>query len=230
MLVIGVSYLVVPMFQLTPPYPSRLTRVLPLGLLAVLLLWSLRLVADEAQDWQAGVAWAGMALSMLYAGSTLWLQAKRRRRVSDATLMLWRGGMLSLLLWAASWIVLSFFPEWDGHSRTPVWFGVLALVGVFISAINGMLYKIIPFLIWLHLQQFGGLKSVPPNIRQMIPERAMRGQSWLHFSALLLLLIAVIQPVLATLAGVAFTVSCVWLEWNLVGAIRLYCKHLRLTR
>ena len=38
MLVIGVSYLVVPMFQLTPSYPEWLTRLLPVGLFVVLCL------------------------------------------------------------------------------------------------------------------------------------------------------------------------------------------------
>ena len=39
-LLAGVSYFVVPMFQLTPPYPPRFARWLPLLLLAVLLVWS----------------------------------------------------------------------------------------------------------------------------------------------------------------------------------------------
>ncbi len=43
MLVIGVSYLVVPMFQLTPGYPAWFTRLLPAGLLAVLLIWTLQI-------------------------------------------------------------------------------------------------------------------------------------------------------------------------------------------
>src|SRR5674476_496797 len=57
MLVIGVSYLVVPMFQMTPSYPVWLTRLLPAGLFLVLCLWSLQLLAASAvaQTWQRGV-------------------------------------------------------------------------------------------------------------------------------------------------------------------------------
>ena len=98
MLVIGVSYLVVPMFQLTPSYPVWLTRLLPAGLFLVLCLWSLQLFAPEAaaQAWQSGVALAGVLLAGLYAVATLWLQSRRRRRQTDVTLMFWRGAMLSL--------------------------------------------------------------------------------------------------------------------------------------
>jgi hypothetical protein len=81
-----------------------------------------------------------------------------------------------------------------------------------------------PFLNWLHLQRQGGISMPPPNMKQMIPERAMRGQMRLHFAALVLLLAAVLWPALALPAGLVFSASCLWLEWNLVGAARLYAR------
>ena len=224
MLVIGVSYLVVPMFQLTPAYPVWLTRLVPAGLFLVLCLWSLQLVAPSAaaQSWQAGVGLAGVLLAGIYAVTTLWLQAKRRRRLSDPTLLYWRVAMLSLVAFALSWVVFEAVPQLGGNLRAPLWLGVLAIPGLFLSVITGMLYKIMPFLNWLHLQQQGGTAMPPPNMKQMIPERAMRGQMRLHFTALGLLLAAVIWPALAVPAGLAFTGSCLWLEWNLLGAARVY--------
>ena len=50
----------------------------------------------------------------------------------------------------------------------------------------------------------------------------MTGQLRLHVLAVLLLLVAVWQPGLARLAGIAFAASCAWLGWNLVGAARRY--------
>ena len=226
MLVIGVSLLVVPMFQLTPAYPPWITRVLPIGLLLVLCLWSLQLVVSDpwAQAWQSGVALTGMVLAGGYAVTTLWLQSRRRRRLTDTTFILWRGAMLSLLAFALSWIVFEAIPQLGEHARAPLWFGVLALPGLFISVITGMLYKIMPFLNWLHLQQQGGMAVPPPNMKQMIPEASMRGQMRLHFAALALLLAAVLWPALALPAGLAFFASCVWLEWNLIGAARVYTR------
>src|SRR5487761_1964672 len=226
MLVIGVSFLVVPMFQLTPAYPLWLTRLVPAGLFLVLCLWSLQLLpgTDAAQTWQSGVVLAGMLLVGLYAVATLWLQSRRRRRQADVTLVFWRGAMLALLALAVSLLLFLALPQLGRHARAPLWLGVLALPGVFLSVIEGMLYKIMPFLNWLYLQRQGGTVTTQPNMKQMIPERAMRAQMRLHFSALALLLAAVIWPALALPAGLAFSASCLWLEWNLVGAARLYVR------
>ena len=226
MLVIGVSYLVVPMFQLTPSYPAWLTRLLPAGLFLVVCLWSLQLFlpGELMQVWQSGAALVGVLLAGLYAATTLWLQSRRRRRQADPTLVFWRGAMLSLLAFALSWLVLESLPRLGGSMGAPLWLGVLAIAGVFLSVITGMLYKIMPFLNWLHLQQQGGTAVTTPNMKQMIPERAMRGQMRLHFAALGLLLAAVLWPTLALPAGLTFTASCLWLEWNLIGAARVYTR------
>ena len=64
-----------------------------------------------------------------------------------------------------------------------------------------MLYKIVPFLNWLHLQAAMGLGMLPPNMKEMIPDRMMTVQMWLHFAAVALLLAAAIWPALARLAG-----------------------------
>lgn len=227
MLVIGVSYLVVPMFQLTPPYPVWLTRFLPFGLLLLLCLWSLQVFSPEgeAQAWQTLVAQAGMLLAGLYAVATLILQHQRRRRQADVTLIFWRVAMLSLLAFAASWLFLDASPELYIHPRAALWLGVLAIPGALLAVITGMLYKIVPFLNWLHLQRVGEPATMP-NMKQMIPEAAMRAQMRLHFAALGLLLMAVLWPAATLPAGLAFAASCLWLEWNLLGAVWLYrrCK------
>jgi len=159
-----------------------------------------------------------------YAVTTLWLQSRRRRRQTDVTFAFWRGAMLALVAFALSWIVFAALPTLGGDARAPVWLGVLALPGLFLSVITGMLYKIMPFLNWLHLQQAGGTRTPPPNMKQMISEAAMRGQMRLHFTALALLLAAVPWPALTLPAGLAFTASCLWLEWNLIGAARVYAR------
>jgi hypothetical protein len=227
MLVIGVSYLVVPMFQLTPSYPVWLSRLLPAGLMLLLCLWTLQLVPGSrfGQGWQSAVALAGATLAGSYAVTTLWLQSRRRRRLTDATFILWRGAMLALIAFALSSIAIVALPQLGDSPRAMMWLGVLALPGLFLSVITGMLYKIMPFLNWLHLQQQGGTGMPLPNMKQMIPEASMRGQMLVHFLALGLLLAAVLWPALALPAGLVFVASCLWLEWNLVGAARIYVRY-----
>jgi hypothetical protein len=102
--------------------------------------------------------------------------------------------------------------------------GSSLLSGVFVSAITGMIYKIVPFLNWLHLQRLGAPLTAVPNMRKMIPADAMTGQLRLHILlATALLLAAVWQPGTGTrLAGAIFAASCAWLGWNLAAAVRRY--------
>jgi hypothetical protein len=221
MLLVGVSYQVVPMFQLTRSYPSWFAHGFGPLLLLLLLALSSRLLFDAGR---LALAVAPILLLILsaYAGMTLWLQYTRRRKIHDATSMYFRVAMLSILAFAALAAIAMSDGETGADPRTPVWLGILAFVGVFVSGINGMMYKIVPFLNWLHLQRLGAPLSAVPNMRKMIPPDAMTGQLRLHLLALGLLLAAVWQPGLTRFAGVVFAASCAWLGWNLVGAVRRY--------
>jgi hypothetical protein len=101
---------------------------------------------------------------------------------------------------------------------------MLILPGVFVSTISGMMYKILPFLNWLHLQRLGAPISAVPNMKKMIPGDRMTNQFRLHVVSLLLLLAAVWLPALARPAGLCFAASCGWLGWNLVLSLRSYSE------
>jgi hypothetical protein len=222
-LLAGVSYLVVPMFQLTPSYPAWLARGLPLALLVVLLLWSMQIQGMDDSTYMA-ILIAGLGISGLFAAETLHLQHRRRRKVTDVTMLFFRIAMLSLLAVFVSFLVFAMLPDLQRDPRAAVWLGMLAIVGVFVSAINGMLYKIVPFLNWLHLQNLCGMQAVPPTMHKMIPEKAMRGQLFLHLAALATLLAAVWLPDLARPAGLLFALASTWLGWNLFEAVRVYIQ------
>lgn len=221
MLLAGVSYHVVPMFQLTRPYPIRFTRWFGPLLILLLLAWSSRLAINDVR-WSPTVALPLLLISAAYGGITLWLQYTRRRKIHDATSLYFRVAMLSLLAFAVSGGACLLWPEIGADPRAVVWLGVLAFAGVFVSAISGMIYKISPFLNWLHLQRLGAPMSAVPNMKKMIPAEAMTGQLRLHVLALGLLLASVWQPGLARFSGLVFAASCAWLGWNLVGAVRRY--------
>lgn len=220
MLVLGVSYFVVPMFQLTPQYPAAFARRAPWAVVAFLAVWSLQLVV--LPEWLSQLWPAGLAIAAGYAAVTLWLQQRRRRRISDPTFLFFRGAMLCLLAAFASAVVMVLVPAVGDEARAAWWLGVLLLPGAFVSVINGMAYKIVPFLCWLHLQRLAGIGGTVPNMREMLGEPAQRGQLWLHFVAVGLLLLAAFVPEAAVPSGLTFAASSAWLGWNLAGAIRRY--------
>lgn len=218
-LLVGVAYLVVPMFQLTPPYREKLARWLPTALAAVLAAWSLLwLAGQEARYWRILAFLAGAGLVVWFVLATLGLQRRRRRKVVDATLRLWQAGMVCMLLAVLLAAALDS-AEGELRNRLEVAVAILMLQGVFGSVIVGMLYKIMPFLNWLHLQQVLGQV---PSMRQMLSEQAMMRHARMHMTSVVLLLAAVALPVLMPVAGLALVVTSLWLEANVVRIARAY--------
>lgn len=220
-LVMGVAYQVVPMFQLTAPYPAKLARWL--AVLIFLLLLGLA-PASQLPALRVLLEILLAACFATFALTTLRLQAQRRRKLPDVTLNFWRGGMISLLLAIALWLAARLFPPIVISQSYPLLLGVLMIAGFAMSVINGMLYKIVPFLIWFHLQSRrkpGG--ATVPNVRLILPESRTRRQMWLHFCAVTTLLAAVWQPeMLSRPAAILFGASSLWLWLNIASAWQIY--------
>jgi hypothetical protein len=224
LLVIGVAYQVVPMFQITPPYPPRLARWLAGALFALLLLHAAALLFFQvaAPFIDAGLAGAILA----FAVATLRLQSRRRRKLADVTLDYWRLGMASLLACVAVWLVAQFWPAWADSDAYPLLLGVLFLGGFAVSVVSGMLYKIVPFLAWFHLQaQLQARAGSIPTMKEMIAERWMRWQFRLHLAACVLLAGAVLWPQLAIAAGSVLALSALLLWVNLLSAVRRFSGY-----
>lgn len=220
-LVSGVAYQVVPMFQLTSSYPAKLTRWLAAVLFILLLLLAPTIYFPALQMILKISLAAGFAV---FALTTLWLQAKRKRKLSDVSLDFWRGGMISLLSAIALWFAAQVFPAIGNMQSYGILLGMLTIVGFSMSVINGMLYKIVPFLVWFHLQSRRGPNGpTVPNVRVIMPESRTRRQMWLHFAALGTLLAAILFPATFTYpAALLFGASNLWLWLNIVAASRIY--------
>ena len=163
-----------------------MTAALTPAIFAILLSTAVFLLVEPYPHWIAVFTeclfWL---LAVCFATVTLDLQRRRRRRVPDATLSFFRLGMISLLFAALFSLAALLYPTADTYLRT---LSVLAfLIGFAMSVMYGMLYKIIPFLVWFHLFR-GGMKSGVPNMKQIIPETWM----WRHYRLQLGTLLAVI--------------------------------------
>ncbi len=221
LLLVGVAYQVVPMFQLTRPYPGWMTRHLAPALAATLAAWTVAMLVDGSAMARILAALAAFGLA-LFAAQTLLLQARRRRRIRDPVVLFWRIGLGSTLGATGLWAWLVSAPAIAHGPELPVLLGVLALAGAAISLICGMLYKIVPFLMWLHLQPLAGQRWRIPSLREMVPERAVMLHFWIHCGALALLVAAVPIAAMARAAGAAFALACAVLAWNLGRAALRY--------
>ncbi len=185
----AVAAQVLPMFQATRPWPARLS----LGIGP--LVFGLLLAALAAQVWARGTPEeaieAGLgALVAAYAafiGHRLWTRGRRR---ADAMTAFWYLGLASLMAAGVIGGLLAIGvlagPRW------PLAFGFLAIMGAAVSLMDGMLYKIVPFLVWLHLQRRPG--HAPVLMSSAIGERAMKGHAALHLATVGLGLAAIASP------------------------------------
>lgn len=228
-LVSGVAFQVVPMFQMTPEYPEWLTRHLNRLVFAALVLWTLTLVwPAAAKGWILAAAVLVIGFGV-FALVTLDLQRRRKRRLPDATLDFWRLGMVCLLATLLLWVVGHATPGWASDPRAGLVLGTVLLIGFALSVVNGMVYKIVPFLVWFHLQnrllhsgRMGtGFKI--PHMKLVLPVAVGRRQFHVHLGAVALSPLAVLWPdplvyPFALLLGLSFLL----LARNLWAAALLY--------
>lgn len=235
LLVVAIAYEVVPMFQATPSYPPWMQRGLSIALLGSLALWSLAFVALQLGDTGgAGGVWtmplwaAGMVLGLSYgvfAGTTLRLQLQRKRPEPDLTLQYWRLGMLCLI---AGITLGGGALALGGDSAWLMLATLLVLLGFAVSVINGMLYKILPFLVWLHLtlivQAQGRNRREIPPVKALLPWGLARAQLILHLLALVLVGAALVvhSDLLSGMAALVLAASFALLGWNLLTVLRRY--------
>lgn len=234
LLVVGISYQVIPIFQATELYPKRLTDTLaPLVflLLAIVTLsgtWQMHsgLSLPFVQKWAATLLALAFVVYSLVTHYLLWT---RKRPVREPTTWFWHLAMVALLLAGLLGMLRIWAP---GFTPAPLemLLGTLLIVGFAVSAVNGMLYKIVPFLLW-HNAQRRAPQALPfmPKVRHFIEEEAAMRQFLVHFCAVALLAAASLMPALLVWGALALAASAGLLAQNIGRALRLYtrtCKRI----
>jgi hypothetical protein len=219
------------MFQVTPEYPMLMRRFLAPVLFMSLVIWTLLMLAaifSLIGDF-IPTLWMLLVLPgfMLYAVVTLRLQQQRKRRIPDITMKFWRIGMFSILFSSAVWIIGNVSTVVANSPQYHLLLGVGLIAGAGVSVVNGMLYKIVPFLSWFHLQNrqlsLMCMTVQVPNMKEFISDKAARYQYNVYVASLFLLFAAVTKPEwFAHMAGLVFLLSNIMLFRNLVIAMSRY--------
>src|SRR5699024_195135 len=223
LLIIGISFQVIPMFQVTERYPRHITRWLALAIFIILGILTANTLTTwtSQQEAQWFIGTAALAGYLVYAGVTFDLLRGRKRPAPDTTTLFWRTALVSVAL---------CLPVWLAHIMRvgdfSVLLGVLFIAGFAWSAVNGMLYKILPFLLWYNTQRdlMVALPAVP-KVKQFLPDEQVRRQVYAHWLAIALLVLACLWPSwFSGLAAIAFAVSILWLMMHIRQGLRLYLR------
>jgi hypothetical protein len=139
--------------------------------------------------------------------------------VRDTTFSAWRVGLVALLVAAAALLAVRVAPHGVVRERLEYLAGAALIAGAFPALMAGMLYKIVGFIDWLHLQR---VMASPPLMQHVLPDARARWQWRISTTSLALLLGAALWPPLAVPGGLGFAAACALLEWHLVEAVALY--------
>lgn len=212
-LIIGVSFQVLPMFYVAPKFKNFCKKYV-VGIIAFgLVVWMLlNFFLEEytlfAKMWIALFFWA--------FATTVWVKLnKRKRPISDITVWYWRSASVFLTLGSFVWVFGEFFKD--------IYIVMVAILiggGFILSILIGMLYKIVPFLVWFHLNAMGYMSI--PTMNEMIDKRLAKIQFGLFVFALIGFLFSFYMPNFLTYSAVSFIVSMSLLEYNIIAPVRIY--------
>jgi len=214
-LIIGVAFQVLPMFYVAPRFKQFCKKRVVLLISTGLLIWMvLSLYAQEytlyAKLWIATFFWA--------FATTVWIKFnKRKRPISDVTVWYWRAASIFLTLGSFLWIFDEFFKH-----QYIVMVGILIGGGFILSIMLGMLYKIVPFLVWFHLNAEGYMTI--PTMNEMIDKKLARAQFGLFILSLIGFVFAFYMPVALFPSALAFIASMILLEYNVLAPVKIYVE------
>ena len=217
-LIVGVGFHVIPMFYLSSPFPEkRAVWILNAGLFS-LAAFSVLLLISAGSAMLFTAMLPGVAASIIFAVTVWQMLLKRKRKVVDATLRFWQIGLLAFPLSLLCLAAQLFWPDEQLHFA----FGLLFLMGFATTITNGMLYKIVPFLIWFH--RFSTLvgKVKVPLLKDILPAKRTTAQLLTAVLALLTLLPGALLHIdwLVRAGAVFWLTSSGWLGLNLIFAFR----------
>lgn len=173
LLLMGVSYRLVPMFAVAPAPTGRLARA-NLGALILLLVALVAALLVAAPRGVIAAAAGGLALGCGAYLLDLARVYRARRRRFDLTIAAMWGALACLGLAALMGALWATGLPGRRFAATPwlLTYGYLALAGWCALAICAHLVKIVPFLVWLHRYGRGMARGPVPLLRDLLPQRA----------------------------------------------------------
>ena len=148
MLIVGVSYKLIPMFTLSEIQNKR-RAAWSIALLNVSLAGSFATILLRS-PWKLAFALVGVGALGLYGWELVAILRARKRQMLDWGIKYFLTAIILLFPFSVLAVVLSWprLPLNVFTGQLENVYGFLGLVGVVSLAIMGMLYKIVPFLVW----------------------------------------------------------------------------------
>jgi len=221
LMIISVSFQVIPMFHVAPTFSKNITRYLPRGLFVLLMVFAFQ---------PKVIAPVIVLVHGVFALSLLFIISKRKRKIPDNTIRYWQLAALSLI----TLNIFYFTPE--AYLPEAVVDKKVILIAAFfiyfylVAVIQGMLLKILPFLSYTHLQQrcltnFSAMQFLP-HMHEFLDKRHGQWLFFLHLITGVILLSTIMFPSIYWLLSLLLIIEFSWLLKIMTKVTRLYFSTL----
>ena len=222
-LIITISFQVIPMFHVAPEFPKQIKKYLGKVLLLLLILFFFfKRTPQFSEIFMGGL----LLINGLFGFYLLKILAKRKRKVADTTINYWQLAAISLFLINIIYFIPEhLLPQFIANKKTML-LASLFIFGYVVSILEGMLLKILPFLTFTHLQQQCAFNLTAmqnlPNMHEILPKKYGQLLFYLHIMAGIILITVLFQPQLTWLLGLAWLVEFGWLWLLMIKVAYLY--------
>lgn len=206
-LIFSIAFQVIEMFYVTPSYPEILGKYSAYLIFLLLISTAFYPILNNLL----------YLLFISFSLLTLYRLTQKKRKLSDATIFFWRMGLSSLVLSMVFLVIYSFNPVLEILNIVNILF-----VSFGLSIVFAMLYKIIPFLTWFHLNSQGYFKA--PMMHEVIHPKTAKKHFWIHFSTIISLIISIFIPMFIFISGVLVIISFSWIAYQIIHSDLLYKK------
>jgi len=212
-LIIAVAFQVIEMFYVTTAYSSWCKRNAFKVIAASLILKAIWLLFGLPFVWVFDLVMG--ALLVGFITTTVKRLKERKRRVSDVSIWLWGAGIALLTLSIVAYALFTY----NGYPILQS-FSLIAYALFVLAIILAMMGKIVPFLVWFHLNSAGYMDA--PIMSNIIPIHRVKMIFWLFIITATLILSGVFYSPLLQLGALSGGILFALLFLNLFKALKLY--------
>jgi hypothetical protein len=217
LLIISVSFQVIPMFHVAPSFPRRISTYLP-SLLFILLM----LFVFQPEHIMPFI----VLIHGVFAITLLWVISKRKRKIPDSTIRFWQLAALTLIGLNVFYFIPSKYLSAALNQQKTLIISTLYIYFYLVAVIQGMLLKILPFLSYTHLQQkclvnFSAMQFIP-NMHEFLNKKQAHWLFYLHIVTGVALLYTLVLPNVYWVFSLLLLIEFSWLLYLMIKTIRLY--------
>lgn len=217
LLIISVSFQVIPMFHVAPSFPRVISRYLPSSLFFLLVFAIFKPVL---------IVPLIVLIHGLFALSLLWVISKRKRKIPDSTIRFWQLAALTLITLNIFYFTPNKYLSPIISQQKTLLIAAIYLYFYLVAVVQGMLLKILPFLSYTHLQQkcminLSAMQAIP-HMHEFLNKKHGQWLFYLHLITGAVLFYTLVTPNVYWLLSILLFIEFSWLLYLMNKTIGLY--------